>query len=304
MDFKYLEYIVMIEKEKNISRAAKKLFVTQSALNQHLLKLEQSLDTPLFYRTGKDCIPTEAGKIYLETAQAMLQMKEEAYKRISDIAQTNKGRLSIAFTSGRATNMFSYVYPIFHEQYPDIDIRPMELGVKKQRPLIASGELDIGFQNINESQHSHAEYISLGMEELLFVRPKRIVSDKKESLDLDALPTVSLQDLKDETFILMHKESTLRDLVDGLFDEAQVTPNILFESSNMNIIVNMIKMGSCSSIVPSRYLTGDISGLDCCYLEGRPTWELVASYRKGAYLSKPAKAFIQLVRDFWEENNE
>ena len=50
MDLKQLEYIVEIAKEKNITKAAKKLYITQSALNQTLLKLEKEIGEPLFER--------------------------------------------------------------------------------------------------------------------------------------------------------------------------------------------------------------------------------------------------------------
>jgi DNA-binding transcriptional LysR family regulator len=51
MDLKQLEYIIKIAEENNITRAAEKLFITQSALNQQLLKLEKELGTQLFYRS-------------------------------------------------------------------------------------------------------------------------------------------------------------------------------------------------------------------------------------------------------------
>lgn len=54
MDFKLLEYILMIATENNITKAAKKLFISQSALNQQLLKLESELGTKLFYRSRTD----------------------------------------------------------------------------------------------------------------------------------------------------------------------------------------------------------------------------------------------------------
>ena len=48
MDLKQIEYILKIAEEQNITHAAEKLFITQSALNQQLLKLEKELGTPLF----------------------------------------------------------------------------------------------------------------------------------------------------------------------------------------------------------------------------------------------------------------
>ena len=46
MDTKQIEYIIKIAEENNITRAAEKLFITQSALNQQLLKLEKELGIP------------------------------------------------------------------------------------------------------------------------------------------------------------------------------------------------------------------------------------------------------------------
>ena len=60
MDLKQIEYILKIAEEQNITHAAEKLFITQSALNQQLLKLEKELGTPLFYRSRTDWHPTPA----------------------------------------------------------------------------------------------------------------------------------------------------------------------------------------------------------------------------------------------------
>lgn len=61
MDLKQIEYIVKIADEKSITRAAEKLFLTQSALNQQLLRLEKELGVQLFKRTKSDWSPTPAG---------------------------------------------------------------------------------------------------------------------------------------------------------------------------------------------------------------------------------------------------
>ena len=64
MDLHLVENIVAIEDEKSITRAAEKRFITQSALNQQLQKLEEELGTELFRRQRGNWQPTEAGKKY------------------------------------------------------------------------------------------------------------------------------------------------------------------------------------------------------------------------------------------------
>ena len=53
MDLRQIENIIAIEQEQSISRAAEKLFLTQSALNQQLLKLEKELGSANFFRCNK-----------------------------------------------------------------------------------------------------------------------------------------------------------------------------------------------------------------------------------------------------------
>ena len=68
MNFKILEYIVAIAETGNVTKAAERLFISQSGLNQQLIKLEAELGTPLFHRSKKEMRPTHAGLIYIENA--------------------------------------------------------------------------------------------------------------------------------------------------------------------------------------------------------------------------------------------
>lgn len=98
MDLKQIEYIVKIDDEHSITRAAEKLFVTQSALNQQLLRLEKELGAPLFHRSKVDMRPTEIGQVYLDNAREILRIKQRTYNLINDMTDAKKGRLSIGFT--------------------------------------------------------------------------------------------------------------------------------------------------------------------------------------------------------------
>ena len=73
MDTRQIEYILKIAEENNITRAADKLFITQSALNQQLLKLEKELGTPLFHRSRTNWHLTEAGETYVKNAKEILE---------------------------------------------------------------------------------------------------------------------------------------------------------------------------------------------------------------------------------------
>ena len=97
MDVKQMTYILTIAQEGGISKAAAKLFITQSALDQQLLKLEHELGTRLFFRSRSSFALTEAGRVYVDYARRMLELKNEAYRIIHDIAGRRRGTLSLAF---------------------------------------------------------------------------------------------------------------------------------------------------------------------------------------------------------------
>lgn len=141
MDTKQIEYILKIAEENNITKAAEKLFITQSALNQQLLKLEKELGTPLFHRSRTNWRLTEAGEIYIEGAKAALQIKNTTYNRIYDVVSARKGHLTIGLTPGRGTSHVHCHLPGTAPQLSEPGCAPIEMRVRAQQDAIAKGIL-------------------------------------------------------------------------------------------------------------------------------------------------------------------
>ena len=79
MNFRQLEYIIAIADEGNITKASMKMYITQSALNQQLLKLEKELGAELFHRSKIAMTPTEIGEIYIRKAKEILEIKKDIF---------------------------------------------------------------------------------------------------------------------------------------------------------------------------------------------------------------------------------
>ena len=210
MDTHLIENIIKIAEEKSITKAAEKLYLTQSALNQQLLKIERELGTALFRRTKTEMIPTQAGEIYLKGAREMLRTKSRTYAEISDLTGSYKGTLSIGMTPVRGPDMFVHVYPRFHKKYPHMVVVPYELNIYRMQPLIARGDIDFGFMTLFPDQEAQNAYETLFEEEILLAVPASLavtgVLEAKES----AYPRLSLSELANHPFILLRKETTMR----------------------------------------------------------------------------------------------
>ena len=112
-------------------------------------------------------------------------------------------------------------------------------------------------------------------------------------------PELNLRELQYEPFVLMYKESTIRQLIDELFSQAGFVPNVLFETTSNATILTMIRGRLCCGLIPAHYLQKPDKSLACFSLTSHPTWDIVASYRKGAYLPKAARYFIELAAAYW-----
>lgn len=302
MDLKQIEYIVKIDDEHSITRAAEKLFVTQSALNQQLLRLEKELGAPLFHRSKVDMRPTEIGQVYLDNAREILRIKQRTYNLINDMTDAKKGRLSIGFTPGRGSEMFTHVYPSFHQAYPNVIVEPHELSVHRQQQMISQGNLDIGFQTLSERQRTDSEYIKLGEEEIFLLVPSIHPAAEQLAATQTAsapFPIANLTLFQYEPFVLMYKESTIRAITDEIFRKSGFTPNVLFETASNNTVLSMIEANLCCGVVPEYYVRRLPKGISCFAFPTHPSWDIVANYRKNGYLSEAAKYFIELVRAFW-----
>lgn len=300
MNLKEIEYIVKIAEYGNITHAAKKLFITPSALNQQLLHLEKEIGTQLFQRLRTGWLPTEAGKIYLEGAYEILRIKKETYQRLQDNIDIQKGILAVSFPPERGSYMFTNVYPVFHKRYPNIVVTVKEMPVRMQQEMIAKGEVDIGFLTLRPSHQTGDVHIPICHEELVLVVPsKHPIRKKAKKKDNSKYPEVHLSDLSDEPFALIYKTSTIYECTNQIFRDAGFVPNVLFETSRAATILTMVSSGLCCSIVPDSESLQHIRGVTFLSLDTHPTWELVASYKRGSYLSEPAKYFISLASQYW-----
>lgn len=300
MDFRQLEYILKIAEENNITRAAEKLYISQSALNQQLLKLERELGTPLFHRSRTDWRLTEAGRIYVEGARAAMNIKRETYNRIYDVSNAQKGHLTVGLTPGRGLRMFTEIYPELHRRCPNLNVRPIEMRVWLQQQAIVKEELDIGFVTMYPQDQPNIVCVPLAKEELVVIIPSGHPLAGNAAPASEPLVEIDLKQLEYEPFVLMDKTSTLRSVCDSIFEHAGFQPNVLFETNNTGSIVSMVESTLCCGIIPEYYLKNQSSRIAAFSLDYHPIWDIAILYKKGRYLSSGAKEFIRLAKEYWE----
>ena len=302
MDIKQMTYILTIAQEGGISKAAAKLFITQSALDQQLLKLEKELGTQLFYRSRGSFALTAAGKVYVDYAKQMVDMKNEAYRIIHDMADRQRGTLSLAFAPERGMEMFMSVYPLFYQRYPKINVIPREISVRRQLEMLQNDELDLSFISAKAQDRPGLLSTTLLTEEFVLITPQDHPLAALAAPPGEPLAVLDTEHLRDLTFCLIYRQSTQREIIDPIFERAGIKPDIFLETASNRANVSMVENGLSCSIMPYYYVK-DRRSVACFRLAERPTWNVSVCCRRNRYLSKAARYFIELATEYFRRED-
>jgi LysR family transcriptional regulator for metE and metH len=122
IEIKHLRMIGAIAESSNMTRAAEKLCITQSALSQQLKDIESKLETALFFRTRKKMILTEIGKQLLDTAVEVIEAVDQAERKISKKMKGEKGELKVGTQCIFCYKWLPQVMQTFHAKFPHVEI--------------------------------------------------------------------------------------------------------------------------------------------------------------------------------------
>ena len=106
MDIRILHYFVTIAQEKNITRAAERLLITQPTLSRQLKELEEELGVSLFHRANREMTLTEDGQYLYNRAQEILQLVSKTEENLAEAAEGG-----LAEPSGAGSKRDPHVFP-------------------------------------------------------------------------------------------------------------------------------------------------------------------------------------------------
>ncbi len=300
MDLKRIENIIRIAEEKNITRAADNLFLSQPALNLQLLNLEKELGTKLFYRRGNEWSITEAGQIYVDTARQMLALKKDCYSRISDIAKVHNEEIAIGASGNQADHMMTAIYGKFHERFPNVKLQLNIMKGLKTQELVRNSTIDLGIILMGDKQTYHLQFDFLAKVEVLLAisSSSKILEKLEKSENGDDI--IDLRHLEKVPFILGAKDSTERAVSEQAFEEAGISPSIYMDAEGLSYPLAMVAAGECCALIGANNKPEVPEGVRLIKLKSHPMMSAYAVRRKDTYLSEPMELLIQLAKEYWE----
>lgn len=150
MSLDKFDYVLALAEERNLTRAAKKTFISQPALTNYINKLESQLGVKLFDRTVSPIQITRAGALYIERMKK-IQMAETACSASCRALGAQETVFHFGIGATRGSHWLPFLIPEFCRRHPEVALQLHEHGEAFLEDGVRRGEIDLAFGALNTS---------------------------------------------------------------------------------------------------------------------------------------------------------
>ncbi len=287
MDFFQLETFLAVAQSGSFSKAARMVHRTQPAVSQVVRKLEEEIGEPLFDRSARDGMLTDAGKVLEEYAQKMLNLRREARTSMEELRQVQRGTLAIA------ANEFTALYLLrvleeFRRFSPMIKIEVRRSLASSIAAQVADHSVELGILSFRP-QEALFQSIVVFRDELVFVTPPRH--------PLANAKNISIRQLGAESFVAHNVVSPYRMKVLEAFRKHKTPLRLDVEMPTIETIKRFVAAGNGVALLPRISVEAELARGELISVpirELKLERKLRIIYRKNAQLSHAASAFLKI----------
>ena len=291
MNFRQLQYAVVLSQVLSISQAAEKLNITQPALSKQILSLEKDLDVVLFDRSASPLKLTPAGESFIQQAKEILFRQKQLQLAMEDYKLGDRGQLTIGISPFRAGYFLSDVIKKLQGVYPGLQVVLKETNSAQLHRDALESRVDFAVMNLPVDE-ANLDVILLEPEPVALVVPAEMAKQ------LPQKETITLADCKDIPFIALGKNQELRKLFDKLCVSCDFSPNITTEVVGITTAWNLAQDGIGATILPQSFIEGK-NGIETVAVfpfgDKATIRQPAIVKKKGQHLSKYAKTAMDLI---------
>lgn len=234
MQINQLRYVLETAKEKSISAAAKKLFLSQPSLSQQIINLEKELGIPLFVRHSKSVALTDAGEQFVKSAQRIINETDQLTDLMKKYSLLEHGTLRIGMLWVAGYLNLPRILTDYHHIHSGITYSLKVEGSNTLLQMLLARSINGAFIiSTDAALRSNEELYYQKIMDDYYVA---VISDKNP---LSEKKILTIEDLQAENVIMPAKESAFRKELEQVFDRHFVSPDILCETSQSDIVMQL-----------------------------------------------------------------
>lgn len=283
----YYKVFLAAAQEEHFTRAAKRLYTSQSAVSQTVSALEEQLGLPLFKRVGRGLKLTPEGRHLAEGVAEAMAILDRTEKELFAMRDLEAGRLMIGASDTISRYFVLPLLTSFSAAHPNIQLTFINRSSPRITEMVTEGSLDIGFVNIDpEKSYDAVSLDPVATFDHGFIRRRGSFPEVDHLSDLAHVPMITLED-----------NATTRRVMDRFLEKEgiRVTPTFAFGS--MELILEMVRRGMGMGFVTTRAVSPEDELEILTFGREIPHISVGLITRKDAILSKAQQTFVKKVKE-------
>lgn len=235
INFELYKTYYYVCKELSFSKAADKLFVSQSAVSQSIKSLENQLGTPLFYRKGRNISLTAEGQGLLDYIEQAFNFIKSGETYLENVKSLDSGTIYLGASDTISKYVLIPYLKKFNVLYPKVKISINNRSSTRSIELIKKGNIDLAIINVNPfiSYSSFDVYNLSDEDNVLIYSPDKYTFEKP----------LSLKKAFEYPIICLEKDSTTRTVLDYYLSDNKIVFIPYFEFGSLDVILEMTRVG-------------------------------------------------------------
>ena len=250
-----LRILKAVATEKNFTKAAEVLYISQPSLSKQIKTLEKNLDILLINRENNRISLTENGKVFLQYSERILALCEESCRALIDLKNGDRGNLTVGASQTIGTYLMPRVLALFAQNYPQIDLKVQVNSTRLIANNVLNREIDIavvGGEIPNElKKHLTIKYFV--EDELSLIISKSHPFAKKKKINKENLYYLN--------FITLNSNSTIRKFIDNILIQNGIETKqlkIIMQFNSIEGIKTAVSLGLGAAFVSSSAIEKEV----------------------------------------------
>ncbi len=287
IEFHLLEQFVAVAREKNFTRAAGDLNLSQSALSRAIQKLEDQLGQPLFERHPREVILTDQGELLLARAKEILKLVEDTFSELAEASR--RGRIRLGAIPTIAPYFLPGLLSSFAEKHPEISVIVQEDTTEDLIKRCNHGEIDLAILALPIIA-KHLEVEPLFDEDLLLVVPVGHPLEKAKK--------ITAEDVDGYPFVMLNEAHCLAENIASFCRKQSVQPVTIERTSQLATVQELVTLNHGVSIVPemARRIDASDRRVYRAFSGEKPVRTLAMMWNPARFESKAVKTLKAHVR--------